>query len=78
MKVQIIFTQGEEKGEKENENGGTGEEMGRGELLNYESVRNSKEEKEMKWKRRKMREVEKDGRGGRWREDGGLMTGGCI
>ena len=51
---------------------------GRGELLNYESVRNSKEEKEMKWKRRKMREVEEDGGGGRWREDGGLMTGGCI
>ena len=29
-KVQIIFTQREEKGEKENENGGTGEERGKG------------------------------------------------
>ena len=53
--------------------------MGRGELLNYESVRNSKEEKEMKWKRRKMREVEEDGRGGRWRfDDRGLYLGSNI
>ena len=55
MKVQIIFYSGRERrrGKKKMKMGEQERKGGRGELLNYESVRNSKEEKEMKWKRRK-------------------------